>query len=483
MPEVAEAPLSMGDALKNMPNPPPDDTPKGGALSETPVVDANALKTGTIEEPEIKPLVEDDEDGNDDAPQSMENAMRDAPDVGRKDKDRAAAEQKEKDDAEAEKAKQTDAGSTAAQTSERDADLKHEMAAHTHPKTRKIITDFQSKAKAARDERDAIIAEREALKKERDDLTTKLKSAPLPKEVEDEVKTLRERVRELDISKDPILEQKYDRKITANNTAIIDVLKAQGFGTTKLEKDGKTEYIDNPKAVTELQKSGLTLKNLQPYIKGLEDAGLIDEAEQIRDAVRENVRIARDKSLEIEAWKADHGTRQQVRAQETKQQQDSRQQAFTQQTDLQYRNELAALEKDFAYLKQPPAPLATDTPAVKAAKEAAVKEYAAAAQRIETAVKGLNPEGITPDKQPEVVGRINANAILAIAMKEHVLPALKRDLAQARKERDDAVSELNKIRDAGRISRLHGQAPGGDPNAGQSAPSSLEDAFRNAMPG
>lgn len=477
---------SRGFALSDfteIPNPPADDTPKAGADGgAAPQIDTAALKTGTIAEPEIKELAEDDpEKGRDDIPESLETAMRSSPDADRKEQERIAAEQKVKDQAAvAEKAtKEGESGGKTAAEIERDADLKHDLTTHRAP-TRKVITDFQTKAKAARDERDKIAVEKAAIQKERDDLIEKLKTAPASKEVDDELKTLRERVRELDITRDPVLEKKYDSRIKANNDSIINVLKAQGFGMVK--GDGE-KLVENPQAIAELVKGGLTFKTLNPLLKKLDEADLVDEAEAIRDAIRQNNRLSQERTQEVESWKSDHGRRLQAREQETKQQAEARQSAFTQQTDAQYRAELAALEKDFAYLKQPPAPLSTDTPAVKQAKEAAIAEFTAAAKRIETEVKGLSPDGVPQDKIAEVVGRINSQAILAIALKAHVLPSLKRDLAAARKERDEATAELAKIRDAGRISRLQGQAPGSDPNAGKAEPTSLEDAFRSVTPG
>lgn len=483
MPAVTDSPapgFSLSD-FTEMPDRPADDPAAGTTPAVAPVQEPkDASAPVTIPEPEIKPLANEDDAPKDDdeAPQSLENAMRDAPPEVKPAVDKST---KAKEEPAPKDGKETDAAPTAPATT-RDDDLKHEMGAHTHPKTRTVITKFQAAAKAARDERDAVIAEREALKKEREELTAKVKSAPAPKELEDEVKTLRERVRELDITKDPLIETKYDKRIASNNDSILEVLKSQGFGKSKVEKDGKVEYVDNPASVSALVKSGLTLKNLQPYIKALEDEGLIEEAEAIRESVRENMRLSRDKTAEIESWKGDHTKRQQAREQQTKQASEERKASFTQQTDSQYRAELEQLEKNFPYLKQPPAPLATDTPAVQKAKQTAIDEYNAAAQKIEAEVKTLNPQAVAPEKVSEVVGKINASAILAIALKTHVLPKVIKDLQTRDMRIKELETELEKIRGAGRMSRLQGASPSGDLNAGKPEPTSLEQAFKQERP-
>lgn len=483
MTTVAEPPRGFAlTDFTNIPNPPPDDSPKPAVETAPP---EPVVK---IEEPPIKPLVDDEPEKkpevepakpDPDADDSMETAMRRAPER-KADDERAAAEKKKQDEAAAEAEKAKAAGvkpeSTAA---ERDKDLNDESVAHVHPKTRKIITDIKAKTKAARDERDAMARERDALKTERDQLTEKAKAAPVPKELEEEVKTLRERVRELDITKDPLIEAKYDRRIVSNNQAIIATLKAQGYGM--VEKEGK--MVEDPKVIAELMKTGLTLKSLNPLIKKLDEADLVDEAESIREAVRQNSRISTERTQEIDGWKADHGRRQQAREQQTKQQVEQQQAAFTKQTDTQYRAELATLEKDFTYLRQPAAPLTTDTPVVAKAKQAALDEYNAAATKIETEVRALNFDGAPPERHAEIVGRINANAILAIALKTHVLPKALRDIQTRDARIKELEGELAKIRDAGKLSRLHASQPAGNNDAGKAQPLDLADALKMAIPG
>lgn len=507
MPPVAEAPaprLTLADL--DGPGAPPDDyvqPPSGGAPAGGAATSAPAK--GAVEEPPIKPIADDAEtdtptppepdpdaaaapkkDPNEPEP-TLSDSMTDPTEAAKAEADAKTA--KEKKDAEeaaaaAERAKKGEA----TPPPERDADLKYEPSAHTHPKTRKIITQFQTAAKAARDEREAAIKRAEAAELKAKEAEEKAKTVVVPKEIEDEVKTLRERVRELDITKDPIIEQKYDRKIAANNDGILAVLKSNGYGAKVV--DGKT--VENPAALAKLAESGLGMKTVYPLIvqlqkaaekfttEGNEDAALqaMQDADTLRDLLRENGRISQEKTKEIESWKGDHAKRQLERQTQTKHQQETQAAAFRQHTDAILKSDLETLAKDFSYINRPADPLPTDTPLTKKAKEAAIAEYDAAAKAIETAVTQLKPDAAaTPEKLAEVVGRVNANAIQAQVLKLQVLPRLKADLAAARKERDEFRAELEKVRDAGKLSRQHSTSPSESPNRGETQAKSLDEAF------
>lgn len=482
---MADAPesLNLAGALTGMDNPPADDVPKTGAATapagdakiETPVIPEPEIKELAPEEPEPEPEKKKDEDEPTD---DIEGAMRRGAD-DTKAKETAAAEQKKKDDeaaAAAEKAKAT------APATERDADLNTKVGDHTHPKTRKIITDFQSKAKAARDERDAEkaarAAEKQAWEKERAELAEKAKGTTLPKETEEELKTLRERVRELDITQDPQIVAKYDKPIQSNNDAIVAVLKSQGYG---IKQDAEGKSIENPKAIADLVRAGLTYDNLQPLIDKLKTAGLHGDARKIEKAIDRNEDLTEQRGREIETWKKDHGLRTQQREQLTKQQSEEQLKAFAQQTDVQLKNDLEALAKDFSAIKEPPQPLATDTPAVKAAKEKAIADYQAGAAKIAEAVKAFNPDGVAPEKRAEVVGRINSAAIQSVVLKQHVLPKIKAEMAALEKLNKELTAELEQLRSAGKLSRLQSNAPGDTPTNGSQA-ADLESALRSAFP-
>ncbi len=489
MPPVEEAAPRLTLADMGGPGAPPDDfvqPPSNGAPAAG--VGTSAPPKGAVEEPPIKPIVSEETDATQEpdpdappAPQKDDDAP--APTLGDSMADPAEATRKEAADKKAKEKKDADEAAAAAERAkkgetapapERDADLKFEPSAHTHPKTRKIITQFQTAAKAARDEREAAIKRAEVAEAKAKEAEAKAATVAVPKEIDDEIKTLRERVRELDITKDPIIQQKFDAKITANNNAILGVLKAQGFGMVKGEGD---KLVENPQAIAELVKGGLTFKNLNPLLKKLDEADLVDEAEQIRDAIRQNNRLSSEKTQEIESWKGDHAKRQLERQTHTKQQQETQAASFRQHTDAILKGDLAALAKDFSYINRPADPLATDTPVTRKAKEAAIAEYDAAAKAIETAVKSLSPDGVAPEKLPEVVGRVNANAIQAQVLKFQVLPRLKADLAAVTKERDDFRAELEKIRAAGSLSRQHSSSPGDAQNRGEPQARSLDEAF------
>lgn len=475
MPATAEPVRGFSLADFDGPNQPADNQPlyqQTGKPAETTPEPAPAAPPAEPDKDKTEPEPKDaGTEDQDEGPVSLSEAMDDEAKT-RGDEEKAAAEEAKKTaEAEAEKPK-VEAEKPAP---DRDADLNPEIGPHVRPSTRKIITEMQAKAKAARDKEEAAIARAEAAEAKAREAEEKGKSVEPPKEMVEKIKMLEERVRELDISKDPALEAKYDRKISANQTVIVDLLKAQGFGMVA-DKDGK--FVENPKAIADLVKSGLTMKALYPLTKKLREADLVDEADAIEEAVRENNRLARDKQAEIESWKGDYTKRQQAKEAETKQHQERRQAEFRTQTDSQLNAQLDELAKNFSYIKRPAAPLPTDSPSTVQAKNKAIAEYDAAAKQIETAVKGLNPADAPPEKFAEVVGRINASAIQAIVLKTHVLPRVIKDMAAKDARIKELEAKLGKIENAGRLSRT--QSATTDERSsdnGRPAPQSLEDAF------
>lgn len=429
----------------------------------------------TPERPEKEPT-DKTKDDEDEGPSSFNEALDEQERAGSDEaKAKAAADKKAADDAAAEKAKA--AAEKPAEATERDADLKVELGAHVRPSTRKIITEFQAKATAARDKEEQAIARAAAAEAKAAELEAKSKTVEPPKDLVEELKSLRERVRELDITKDPALEAKYDKRITSNQTSIVEVLKSEGFGKVQKE-DGSS--IDNPKAIADLMKSGLSYETLHPLIEKLKGAGLHASARKIERLLDQNDSLAEERQAEIESWKGDYQKRQQTREQETKAQQEKRQSEFRQQTDLQLNAEIDELAKNFSYIKKPAAPLPTDTPATAAAKNKAIAEYDVAAKQIETAVASLDIGKAPPEKHAEIVGRINASAIQAIILKNQVLPRVIKEMA-AKDARIKALeAEVGKIVNAGKLSRTQ-SATTEERNASNGKPeaTSLDDAFGN----
>ena len=143
---------------------------------------------------------------------------------------------------------------------------------------------------------------------------------------------------------------------------------------------------------------------------------------------------------------------------------------------------MAALEKDLPYLRRPADPLPTDTPAVVKAKQAALDEYNAAAQKIQEAVKGMNPEGLSPEKATEAIARINANALVAVTLKTHVIPKVMRELQSSQARIKELEAEVGRYKAAGRLSQAHGSAPDSNRNSGggRGEPTDLASALLEA---
>lgn len=368
----------------------------------------------------------------------------------------AAKEKAAADKAVADKEAADKAAAAKPATTERDTDLKvpEQSAAHLHPKTRKLIEERNSKIAAARDERDRLAKEKADLEAALNEERAKAKTTVVPKQLEEEVKTLRERVRELDITKDPEIETKYDRPITENNDRVVETLKKFGFGTRIV--DGKA--VPAPEDIQALLKSGISLKTVKPYLDELDKLGEADDAETIREAIRENVRLGRGKQTEIDTWKKDYEGRVSTR---TQQQQQQAEQATTQirtVAQAEMKAEVDSLVKDFPYILPPPAPDAKDAPAVREAKQKALEEFNASAEKVKQITAAFNPNGLPPEKAYAAQGKLNAAAVKGVLLSQHVLPRVLRDMKAKDARIAELEADLGKIRKAGSVSRAHAAA-------------------------
>ncbi len=438
-----KAPAAVEEIAPEEPIAPADDTPPADEAAETKEAPSEAPKTvGDLSEAEFT--------------------------AGAKPKETAT--ETEKKPVEAEKATETPpadqkAGNEATQAKEQPSDFetslaKVQLAPHAHRTTKKAFDEVKgmARAKAAELEKRALAAE-----KEREELKTKLSQAPaastaIPKEIEEEVKTLRERVRELDIAKDPVIEQKYDKRISANEEGVIAVLKKNGFGMVKGADD---KFVENPRAFEQLKKQGVGISSLAATLKDLDAADpdkfpdAAADAESIRELLRDNSRLSREKTAEIETWKTNYGQRKQQLETQTKAQAEQQAKLFRDETAAQLTAATAEIEKNFPHLKAPAAPLPTDQPAIGKAKQEALDAYNQAEAKVAEAIKSLDPAGLPPEKIPALVGRINSSAIAYHMLTNHVLPNVLKQLA-AKDARIKALEEgTAKTKQAQTISSAH----------------------------
>jgi len=429
------------------PEPSPDPADHKQEEDGTPSADPNAASAADGKADDGTPTADELETEQ----KRQQEADTAAADQKKKDEDAAAAA-KAKEDA-AKKAGDAAAGKQDDPRDKRDSDLNVNLSPHTHPKTRQIITSFKENARKARDERDAIARERDEIKQQLAAAAEKAKGVALPKETEEELKTLRERVRELDISKDPQIEAKYDKPIAANNKSVVDLLK--GFGADQIvdPKDDKKTIAD-PRFEANLLRSGLSLKTLQPFIEKLDKAGYVDEAEQLREAIRENGRLAKAKQQEIDAWKGDYENRVKTRTAQSQQQTEQEQQALQQATDATLKAEIAELSKALPFLNAPPAPQANDSEPVRKAKQAALDEYNAAGQQVAEAMKAFGGAK-TPEEARTANAKFGAAAVMGLILRQHALPRLQKEVAAKDARIKELETQLGKIKGATNLSRQH----------------------------
>lgn len=358
--------------------------------------------------------------------------------------------------------------------------VKEAMEPHTRPKTRQLAEFLKGEAKTARAAQRALAAEKQALEAKVAELQAAGGKAELPKDVAEELKTLRERVQELDATKDPAIVQKFDVPISRNTETIIKTLKE--FGIEKNE-DGTA----NPEALRQLQREGFTLKSLKPYLDDLEKNGFPDEAEAIREAVRENMRLSRDKGYEVDAIKGQIGQRVAARTQESERVSQQRdQQVYAKAGDI-LQKDVSDLSKTFTELVKPPEPSPNDAPAVAQAKRAALAEFQRVDSAIGEVVKSFRPAGNEPAQEVEARGRMVAHAIQGVILKQRLVPALKATVDSQAKTIADLQGRLAKFKKAGSLTQAHSASVGDGkaaPEKKEDAPgTSLEDSFRNFAKG
>ena len=316
----------------------------------------------------------------------------------------------------------TDAtGATGASTEDRDADLKPNLNPNTHPKTKEVIESFKTKAVEARNERDRLAKELEEVK-------AKGGAGTVPENVTKELEELRNRVRELDITRDPSLKAKYDDKIAANVESVLKTLKENGLG-----EDAEGGEI--PGFFDKLKAGGVNLKTLLPYIKKLEEAGELDTAEDLKDMLRSNQRLEKAKGEEIQDWTKNYAQRQQAVQAEQEKQVKEYQGRIMKETDAEILSTLEA----FPQLKRPPQVMPNDSPAVKKEKERVQAEYSEEYKRYQDAVTEAAKEHGTTFKA----------AAVGLLYKNHITPRLQKSLTEANERVKTLEAELGKIKKAG----------------------------------
>ena len=315
----------------------------------------------------------------------------------------------------------TDAtGATGASTEDRDADLKPNLNPNTHPKTKEVIESFKTKAVEARNERDRLAKELEEVK-------AKGGAGTAPENTK-ELEELRNRVRELDITRDPSLKAKYDDKIVANVESVLKTLKENGLG-----EDAEGNEI--PGFFDKLKAGGVNLKTLLPYIKKLEEAGELDTAEDLKDMLRSNQRLEKAKGEEIQDWTKNYAQRQQAVQAEQEKQVKEYQGRIMKETDAEILSTLEA----FPQLKRPPQVMPNDSPAVKKEKERVQAEYSEEYKRYQDAVTEAAKEHGTTFKA----------AAVGLLYKNHITPRLQKSLTEANERVKTLEAELGKIKKAG----------------------------------
>jgi F0F1-type ATP synthase membrane subunit b/b' len=414
------------------------------------------------EEPAAEPEVaETPEPEASDAPNSLEDELAELNRQSSEAKSKVAAKPVAEQPKPAEAAKQRDD----------DLQLDTRQTAAMHPRTKKIIEERNQKIVTERNRAESLAKEKEELAAELNRARESLKKGVVPKETEEELTRLRERIRELDITRDPSLEEKYDKPVTENEGRIIGILQEFGVGKTV---NGK----DDPEAIEKLKSDGISFKSISPYIKKLSDEGYEDEAEGLRELLRENIRVKNAKQKEISEWRTNFDVKKQQAAQFSQQKQEQTLSEVRDHATRILNSDLTDLAKDFSFLNKPSEPLPSDSPAVAKAKQDALAAYEAASKSVSEAVSQLDASKAPPERVSEIQGRLTANAVQNIVIRQQVLPRLMKDLADLKARNSELEAKVGKIKSAGTLSRAHAAAATSPAGAKTALPESNEDAAK-----
>ena len=386
-----------------------------GPLSET------ETETEKETEKEEKP-VEDSESGSEGEKEPDESEGKedksedkdgDKPEGKSEDKPEGKTEEKVEDNSEKKEEKPADP---------RDKDLDIKLNPNVAPKTREVIETFKTKAQEARTERDA-------LKKELDEARAKLKEGGMDETTKKELEELRREVRNINIEKDPGLRLRYDQRITENESRIVGMLKKHGMPEASIEA---------------LKKSGMKMANLDETLKILNKAGYAEDEDEIREMLRENTKISREKQAEIEKIKSDYTAYQERQKAEEKRQSAE----VSDRIRVEFDKNLKAIGAEYPEFKCPPMPEENDTDAVKKVKLAAVEQYKKTFGEYIVKVNKLAEDGVQTFQ----------TAAKGVAYMDYIVPSMKKQITDLKEKLAEAESQLGRVKKAGSMTKLVGSS-------------------------
>lgn len=342
-----------------------------------------------------------------------------------------AQKEKEKTEAAApDSGKPKDEPAPEAQEIEEISKIEKQMSQHTSPKTKDLFNQVKKVAATERAEREKIAKELAELKKQSEQ--SKAEAGKLPKEVEEEINQLRDRVRQFDANSDPAIVSKYDKRIESNNEGIIKTLTDAGLPKEHAEA---------------LKKNGITLSSLKQYLDTLETGRGADgkqyepdpdTAEKIRESLRENMRLSKDKDREISEWRANYDQR-------VKQNEETQRKSVEEATN-RLNTEFNSHLSKWDFLKKPADILDTDVPAIRKEKEAAIKNFNDQSLAFADAIKKETSDPLNA----QIAARVG------IMYRDLVAPQLKNQLTAANKEIETLRGQIASMKKAGSASKTVG---------------------------
>lgn len=305
---------------------------------------------------------------------------------------------------------------TAAKPTEtdRDHDFNIQLNPNVAPRTKQVIEDFKKKGIEARNERDAI-------KKQLEETQAKLKEGGMDELTKKELEELRREVRSVAIEKDPGLRMRYDDRIKANEGRVL--------------KAFEDKFEATPELIAGIKAKGVTLNTMAKYVKQLEESGDVEAADEMREMLRENSKLTREKQAEIANIQKDYeGYQAKAKAEDERQ--------FNEATE-RFRGalveDLNGIGQKYPEFRRPPLPAEGDSETVKKAKLDAVGAYD---KDFATVVEKIKACGSDPVLQFRTAAQ-------GIVYRDHVIPSLTAKIADLTAQLEATKGTLGKIKKAG----------------------------------
>ncbi len=304
---------------------------------------------------------------------------------------------------------------------------------------------IEARAKAAEEKAAALEARAKELE------AKAVPAATVPKEIEEELSTLRNITRQVAIERDPAFQKQHDAPIAKNisnlDAAFTEVWQANG---------AKPEAIKA--RLDQFKRGGYNWDLVGDEIAAMRDRKMNGTALKIESMVRRNDELSSARADAIGAQNELNGQSAAKQAEALKVHQTRQQQLreiASKGTTEGFVNTEAEFKKMFPSLVAPELPTDKDTPQLQASKKAARAEYDNAVSSVRTEFARFAPDPADPEKTAKLTGEFQSLALFGLLAKNHLLPKFAKELAARDAQIGERETRLAAFKKAGAVNGAH----------------------------